>query len=76
MTQIATTDRVGAANPHMCIHPGESTVLEQDILAEVRADHAPARAVADVVHPAVDHAEIHHIVCVIVVRTHVDRLSR
>ncbi|MBT22557.1 hypothetical protein CMK17_21855 [Candidatus Poribacteria bacterium] len=76
MTQVATADCVGATNPHMRIHSGESTVLEQDVLAEVRADHAPARAVADVVHSAVDHAEIHHIVCIIVVRTHVDWLPR
>ena len=76
MTQVATPDCVGATNPHMRIHSGESTVLEQDVLAEVRADHAPARAVADVVHSAVDHAEIHHIVCIIVVRTHVDWLPR
>ena len=76
MSQVATPDCVGATNPHMRIHPGESTVLEQDVLAEVRADHAPARAVADVVHPIVDHAEIHHIVCIIVVRAHVDWLPR
>ena len=76
VAQAAAADRVGAGDAHMRVHPGEGAVLEQDVLAEVRGDHAPARAVADVVHPAVDHVEIDHIVRVNIVRSHVDRLPR
>ena len=76
MAEGAVADLIGAGDPHVCVHPGEGAVLEQDVLAEVRSDHAPARAVGDVVHSAVDHAEIHHVVRVIVIAAHVDRFSR
>ena len=76
MAQGTTANYIGARDPHVRVHPGEGTVFEQDVFAEVRSNHAPSCAVSDVVHAAVDHAEIYHVVCVIVVRAHVDRFSR
>ena len=60
----------------MCVHSGERTVLEQDVLAEVRPNHAPPRTIVNVVHPTVDHVEINHIVRAVVVRSHAHRLTR
>ena len=76
MAQGAATDDVGAGNAHVRVHSGEMAVLEQDVLAEVGSDHAPARAVGDVVHPTSNHCESHDVVRIVVVGAHADRLTR
>ena len=76
IAQGTAADHIGTGDPHMRVHARERTVLQQDVLAEVRPDHTPARTIVNVVHPTVDHAEINHIAGAIVVRSHADRLAR
>ena len=51
-------------------------IFEQNVLAEVRSDYAPARAVGDVVHPTSNHCESHDVVRIVVVGAHADWLIR
>ena len=76
MPERTAADDVGAGYAHVRVHSVERATFEEDVLAEVRPNHAPSGLIANVVHAAVDHREVDDAVGRVVVRTHADRCFR